>query len=86
MGGGGRGVGGGGWGVGGGGGGGGGGGEGAERGEVLAACEALVGEVIKAEGVVVLHAPKGELDAAEFADSLSTSERTYGSTSIWYLG
>jgi len=60
--------------------------EGAARAEVLAACEALVGEVIRAEGMVVFHAPKGALDAAEFADTLSANERTYGSTSIWYLG
>ena len=58
---------------------------GAERGEVLAACEALVGEGISAEGGVVLHAPKRALEATEFADSLSATERTYGSTSIWYL-
>jgi len=59
--------------------------QGRERGEVLAACEALMRDVMTHEGVLVLHAPKGALDTAEFADSLSTDERVYGSTSIWYL-
>jgi len=59
--------------------------QGGERREVLEACEAIVRDVIADGGIVVLHTPKGALDASEFADALSSDERVYGSTSIWYL-
>jgi len=59
--------------------------EGEERGAVLAACEALTSEVLGEDGVVVFHAPKGALCEGDFGAELTTRERTYGSTAIWYL-
>ena len=59
--------------------------EGEERVAVLELIERIHAEVLREDGVIVLHAPKRALDAHEFGSTSSANERTYGSTAIWYL-
>ena len=59
--------------------------EGEGRAAVLELIERLRAEVLREDGVIVLHAPKRALDAHEFGPGISANERTYGSTAIWYL-
>lgn len=58
----------------------------AGRRAVLRALEALVEGRMAADGVAVLHVPRGHLDAHAFAPSLVVRRRDYGTNAIWYVG
>jgi len=57
-----------------------------ERMTLLATVDALVGETLAHEGVLVFHAPERALELGELtAAGRSVARRTYGSNAIWYL-
>ncbi|MEW6073636.1 MAG: 16S rRNA (guanine(966)-N(2))-methyltransferase RsmD [Planctomycetota bacterium] len=51
---------------------------------VLAAVESLAARHLAPEGIVVLHAPRGELDRPDFPPCLALAERRYGTNTLWY--
>jgi 16S rRNA (guanine(966)-N(2))-methyltransferase RsmD len=59
---------------------------GARRPRVVAAVEALCRGELAPGGLLVLHAPAGELDASELSTAGVGRERTYGRSSLWLLG
>jgi 16S rRNA (guanine966-N2)-methyltransferase len=55
------------------------------RRQVLGALEQILSAALAAEGVVVLHVPRGELSAAQLPRGAESRLREYGSQAIWYL-
>jgi 16S rRNA (guanine966-N2)-methyltransferase len=55
----------------------------ARRPRVLATVEALCREELAPGGLLVLHAPAGELAASDLAADGEWRERTYGRSSLW---
>ena len=49
------------------------------------ALETLAESVLVAEGVIVLHVPRGRLLRDAFPGALACRERVYGSSSLWYV-
>jgi 16S rRNA (guanine(966)-N(2))-methyltransferase RsmD len=58
--------------------------DGADRRRVLDAAAQLAREALEHDGSIVLHAPRELLTSSEFV-GLSASERSYGTSSLWYL-
>lgn len=54
------------------------------RERLLGAIANLALEGLEPDGLIVVHAPRGALDAAVF-DPLATRLREYGTTALWYL-
>lgn len=52
---------------------------------VLDAVRALVLDRMSADGRLVLHVPRGALEAAAFDEALSVDCRQYGSNALWYV-
>lgn len=52
---------------------------------VLAALAALWAEGLAAEGVLLLHVPRGELARAELPASADVALREYGTQALWYV-
>lgn len=59
--------------------------ESTSRRELLLALERLVRGALAPEGVVVFHAPAGELRTSELAPGIAAAQRRYGSNALWYL-
>jgi 16S rRNA (guanine966-N2)-methyltransferase len=59
--------------------------EAAGRGQVGAALRQLEAGLLAAEGLIVLHLPRGLSAEGEFPASLARVERVHGGQSIWYL-
>lgn len=57
----------------------------ARRGELLAAFARGLFEALLPTGVAVLHAPRHFLSARDFPAGFEAEERTYGTTSLWYI-
>jgi len=58
---------------------------GAARARVLGALAALVGGRLAAEGVLVLHVPRGAVSPADLPAGALCRERVYGTSSLWYV-
>ena len=56
------------------------------RGAIFTAVGTLLERGLAADGVIVFHAPRGEVRPREFGPAAATSERNYGSNAIWYVG
>ena len=52
---------------------------------LLAEIGRLLREVLRPEGLLVLHAPKRALSAGDFEDAHDPSPRIYGTSALWYL-
>ena len=57
----------------------------ASRAALLGTLERLVRECLAPEGVLVFHAPRGEVLATEFPRDLVVRERHYGTNTLWYV-
>jgi 16S rRNA (guanine966-N2)-methyltransferase len=55
------------------------------RGAVLRAVDRLVAEFLEPDGVLVLHAPRGELAHDAFGPEVDSRVREYGTNALWYL-
>ena len=51
----------------------------------LAALSTLVRTRLALDGYLVLHAPRGLLDDADFGEGLSVARREYGTNALWYV-
>jgi len=58
---------------------------GSTRGKVFEATRELGRKVLSEDGVIVFHAPRGEVRESEFGDALEASSREYGTSAIWFL-
>jgi 16S rRNA (guanine966-N2)-methyltransferase len=52
---------------------------------LLESLRALLRERLAADGVLVLHTPRGALQASEIAPDLGSRLREYGTNALWYL-
>jgi len=59
--------------------------DGRRRAELLQAARRLVSERLAPGGVLVLHAPRGELAAGDLGPGLVPRLREYGTNALWYL-
>jgi 16S rRNA (guanine966-N2)-methyltransferase len=55
------------------------------RGRILSVVDELVRGVMAPDGVFVLHAPRRRVQRRELDASFDVDERTYGTTSLWYV-
>jgi 16S rRNA (guanine966-N2)-methyltransferase len=56
-----------------------------DRPRVLGALPRLFGEALSDDAVLVFHAPRGGVRAAELDPALAASTRDYGTSALWYL-
>lgn len=52
---------------------------------LLAQIRRLARDVLRPEGLLVLHTPKRGLSASDFDEAFDASRRTYGTSALWYL-
>jgi len=58
---------------------------GTTRRAVFEATQKLGRSILSEEGVIVFHAPRGEVRESEFGDGLDAETREYGTSAIWFL-
>ncbi len=58
---------------------------GTTRGKVFEATRELGRKILSPDGVILFHAPRGEVREREFGEELAASNREYGTSAIWFL-
>ena len=60
--------------------------EASKRKVIFGGVQGLLEEALAPDGVIVFHAPRGAVTAAEFGEGVEVAERNYGTNAIWYVG
>ncbi|MEL6715606.1 MAG: 16S rRNA (guanine(966)-N(2))-methyltransferase RsmD [Planctomycetota bacterium] len=56
-----------------------------DRRTMLSVCRAVLDEALVPDGVLVLHVPPGELDAADLGLPAGAEPRRYGQSELWFV-